>query len=100
MGAFLLLVSLACKPGEHLLDLSDKLPRGLRSLDIVVSVEPFYARIYIYEAGVPASFQQCCGDKRTSVLKMPVISGRFCLRQSQPHMRWNVRVLLKPDLEL
>ena len=93
MNTFLLLVSLLCKPGEHLIDLHEKLPHGQRYLDIVVSVEPFYARIYIYEAGLPDNFQQCCSDKRVSALRLPIVSGRFCIRQSQPQMNWKIRTI-------
>ena len=93
-------MALACQPGDHLVDLNGKLPRGLQTLDLVVSVSPFYARIYVYEAGFPDSFQQCCSDKRTSVLRVPIVSGRFCVRQSQPQMTWKIRTLLKPDIEL
>ena len=100
MKSLLLLMALTCQPGERLLDLSDKLPRGLQSLDLVVSIVPFYARIYVYEAGFPDSFQQCCNNKRTSVLRVPVASGRFCVRQSQPQMTWKIRALIKPDIEL
>jgi len=100
MHTLLLLAALACQPGERLLDLSGKLPPGLQSLDLVVTVEPFYARIYVYEAGFPDSFQQCCSNKRTSVLKVPVGSGRFCVRQSHPGMKWKIRGTLKGAIEL
>ena len=100
MNSLLLLIALMCQSGDRLLDLSDKLPRGLRSLDLVVSIVPFYARIYVYEPGFPDSFQQCCSNKRTSVVKVPLVSGRFCIRQSQPQMTWKIRVLIKPDVEL
>jgi hypothetical protein len=100
MSALLLLIALTCRPGEGLLDLSGKLPPGLRHLDLVISVEPFYARVYVYEAGFPDSFQPCCGNKRTSVVRMPVGSGRFCIRQSQPRMTWKIRGTLKGAIEL
>jgi hypothetical protein len=100
MNTLLLLVTLLCQPGERLLDLSGKLPRGLHYLDALVSIEPFYARIYIYEAGFPDSFQQCCSDKRTSLLKLPIVSGRFCIRQSQPQMKWRIRTILGTGIEL
>lgn len=100
MNALIFLVALACQPGDRLLDLSGKLPPGLESLDLVISVEPFYARVYVYEAGFPKDFQPCCGNKRTSVLKVPVRSGRFCVRQSQPKMTWKIRGTLKGSIEL
>jgi hypothetical protein len=100
MNSLLLLIALTCQPGERVLDLSGKLPRGLQSLDLIVSVEPFYARIYIYEVGFPDSFQQCCSNNRTSMLRVPIGSGRFCIRQSQPRMTWRIRGLLKGGIEL
>jgi hypothetical protein len=100
MEKLLLVAALACQPGERLIDLSDKLPRGLQFMDFVVSVEPFYARFYIYQLGFPDSFQQCCSNKPTSVLRVPIGTGRFCVRQSQPRMKWRVRALLRPDIEM
>jgi hypothetical protein len=76
-----------------------KIPRGLKSIDLIVSVKPFYARFYIYQAGYPDSFMQCCSDKPSGVLRVPVIDRRFCVRQNQPQMKWRVRVVLKPDVE-
>ena len=100
MNSLLLLIALTCQPGERLLDLSGKLPSNLRFLDVVVSVEPFYARVYIYEAGFPDSFQQCCDNKRVSVLRLPIGSGKFCVRQSQPRMTWKIRGVLNSGVEL
>ncbi len=96
----LVIAALTCRPGDHLLDLSGKLPRGLQYMDFIVSVEPFYARIYIYQLGYPDSFQQCCSEKPTSVLHMPIGAGRFCVRQSQPQMKWHLRALARPDIEM
>ena len=59
MEKLLIVAALVCQPGERLIDLTGKLPRGLQFMDIVVSVEPFYARLYIYQLGFPDSFQQC-----------------------------------------
>ncbi|MGA2058773.1 MAG: hypothetical protein ABSG88_26190 [Bradyrhizobium sp.] len=91
---------LACDPGDRLLDLSWKIPRGWKSIDFVVSVEPFYERFYIYQLGHPDSFQQCCSGKPTSVIRVPVVDGLFCIRQSHPRMKWQVHVLLRPDVEM
>ncbi len=44
MEKLLLVAALACQPGDRLIDLSGKLPRGLQFMDLVVSVEPFYTR--------------------------------------------------------
>ena len=92
--------ALACNPGDRLVDWRDKIPRGVRSLDLVVTVEPFYARFYIYQPGFPDSIQHCCGNKSTSVIKVPVVDGRFCIRQSQPQMKWTVRALSRPDIQM
>jgi hypothetical protein len=100
MEKLLIVAALICQPGDRLIDLGGKIPRGLQFVDFVISVEPFYARLYIYQPGYPDSFQQCCSDKPTSVLRVPVGAGRFCVRQSQPRMRWHARALARPDLEM
>jgi hypothetical protein len=100
MEKLLIVATLACQPGDRPIDLRDKLPRGLQFMDLVVSVKPFYSRFYIYQLGFPDSFQQCCSDKPTSVLRVPVGDGRFCVRQSQPDMKWSARVLFRPDIEM
>src|SRR4051812_41564287 len=51
MEKLLLVAALACQPGDRLIDLSGKLPPGLQFMDFLVSVEPFYTRFYIYQAG-------------------------------------------------
>jgi hypothetical protein len=96
----LLIAALACQPGEQLVDLSNRIPPGVPYIDFVVSVKPFYTRFYIYQLGFPGSLQQCCSNKTTSVLRVPVGEGRFCIRQSQREMKWQARALLKPDLEI
>jgi hypothetical protein len=100
MEKLLIVAVLACQPGDRLIDLSAKIPRGLQFLDLVISVEPFYTRFYIYQLGYPDSLQQCCSDKPNSVLRVPVGAGRFCVRQSQPQMKWSARALARPDLEM
>ena len=100
MLKLVLVAALTCQAGERLVDLRDRLPKNLQYIDIVVSVEPAYARFYIYQLGFPDSFQQCCSGKSTAVLRVPVGEARFCLRQSQPRMKWTARILLRPDLEL
>jgi hypothetical protein len=57
-------------------------------------------RFYIYQLGFPQSRQQCCSNKPTSVLRVPIGTGRFCVRQSQPQMKWTARALLRPDIEM
>jgi hypothetical protein len=100
MEKLLLVAALACQPGDRLIDLGKKIPRSVRSMDFVVSLEPFYTRFYIYQPGFPDSIQQCCSGKPTAVLRIPVVDGRYCVRQSQPQMKWTVRALLKPDIEM
>jgi hypothetical protein len=100
MKWMLITAALTCNPGDRPVDILGKIPLGLKSLDILVSVQPSYARFYIYQPGFPDSFQQCCGDKASGVLHVPVVDGRFCIRQSQPQMKWRAQVLLKPDLPI
>jgi hypothetical protein len=100
MEKLLLIAALACQPGERQIDLAGKLPRALKFMDIVVSVEPSYTRLYIYQLGFPDSFQQCCSNKLTSVLRVPIGAGQFCVRQSQPQMKWHMRAILRPDIEM
>jgi hypothetical protein len=100
MEKLLIVAALACQPGDRLIDLRGKLPRGLQFMDIVVSMEPLYSRFYIYQLGFPESFQQCCSNKPTSVLRVPIGDGRFCVRQSQPRMKWRAHVLFRPDIEM
>jgi hypothetical protein len=63
MEKLLLVIALACLPGDRLIDLSSKIPCRVRSMDFVVSLEPFYTRFYICQPGFPDSFQHCCGGK-------------------------------------
>ena len=100
METLILFAALACQPGYSLVDWGGKLPRELQFLDLVVFVEPFYTRIYIDQLGHPDSMQQCCSNKPTSVIRVPVGDGRFCVRQSQRQMKWRARALLKPDVEI
>src|ERR1700712_5968608 len=58
MEKLLLVAALACLPGDRLIDLSSKIPREVRSMDFVVSLEPFYTRFYIYQPGFPDSLQR------------------------------------------
>ena len=77
-----------------------EIPRGQNSIDLVVTVEPFYARFYIYQPGFPESIQHCCGNKPSSIIRVPNIDGRFCVRQSQPRMKWTVRAIFRPDIQM
>jgi hypothetical protein len=33
-------------------------------------------------------------------IKVPVVDGRFCIKQSQPRMKRTVRALFRPDIRL
>ena len=100
MEKVLVVVALMCQPGDRLIDLRSKIPREARSMDFVVSLEPFYTRLYVYQPGFLESTQQCCAGKGSAVLRIPVIDGRFCVKQSQPNMKWTVRALLMPGIEM
>jgi hypothetical protein len=100
MLKLLLTAALACGPGVRTVDLSGKLPQNLKSIDVVISVTPAYTRLYIYPLGRPEGVQQCCSSKPTGVLRIPVGSGRFCLRQSQPQMQWRAKLLFRPDVQI
>jgi hypothetical protein len=100
MEKLLIAAVLACQTGDRLVDWSSKFPRGLHVADFVVTVNPFYSRFFIYKPGYPESIQRCCNNRPTSVIRVPVGDGRFCIGQSQPQMKWTVRVLLRPDVEM
>ena len=85
-------IALSCNPGDRLIDLSDKIPRTIKTIDLLISVEPFYTRLYVYQPGFPDSTQSCCRNMPSSVLKLPVIDGRFCVRQSQPR-NWKLEII-------
>jgi len=44
--------------------------------------------------------QHRCGNRATSVFKVPVIDGRYCIRQSQPQVNWTARAMFVPDLQM
>src|ERR1700733_8291153 len=100
MQRVLIAAVLACQPGDHSVDWSSKIPRDLRVAGFVVTVDPFYSRFFIYKPGYPESVQRCCNNKNASIIRMPVGDGRFCIGQSQPQMKWTVRVLPRPDIEM
>lgn len=91
------LAALMCNPGDRLLDLSGKLPSTAKSIDLLVLVEPFYTRLHIYQPGFPESVQSCCHSQHSSVVRLPVIDGRWCIRQSQPQMKWKLQIIVRPD---
>ena len=53
MEWFLVAALLACNSGDRSIDLSGKIPSAMRSMDFVVTIEPYYARLYIYQPGYP-----------------------------------------------
>ena len=76
-------VALICQPGDRLIDLSGKLPRGLQYMDLIVSVEPFYTRVYNLPTWIPRQLaavlrqQTHIGFARTN-------RNRSILRQAKP----------------
>ncbi len=100
MGWLFLIATLACNIGDRLVDLSAHIPRGTQSISVLISVYPFYTRLYFYQPGFPESFQGCCGDRASSVLTLPVIDGRYCIRQSQPQMKWKVQIIFRPGTSI
>jgi len=91
---------LACQPGHRLIDWSDRIPRGTVLADILVTVEPFYTRLSIYQPGHFETVQRCCKGGRASMMRVPIEDGRFCIAQSQRQMKWTLRLSLKPGLEI
>jgi hypothetical protein len=100
MEKLLLAAVLACQPGHRLVDWSDKVPSGISRAAVIVTVEPFYARLLIYPLGHPENVQRCCWRKQISVMRLPLGDGRFCIGQSQPQMKWTLHVTLTPGLEM
>jgi hypothetical protein len=70
---------LACHSTHRLIDLRGKIPPAMNYRE---------------------AFQPRCANKRASVIHVPVIDGRFCVRRSQPNMTWKIRALLRPDIEM
>ena len=77
MKWLLITAALACNPGDRLVDLRDNIPRGLNSIDLMVTVEPFYARFYIYQPGFPDSIQHCCATRGLQLSKCPLLMAAF-----------------------
>jgi len=91
---------LACQPGDRLIDWSDRMPPGTTLANVLVTVEPFYTRLSIYQPGHFETVQRCCNGRQASMIRIPIEDGRFCLAQSQRQMKWTLRLSLKPSLEL
>ena len=95
------MAALACNPGDRLVDLRDKISRGLNSIDLMVTVEPFYARFYIYQPGFPDSRllsprQQAFFDYQGARWSTAVSASDKVARG----MKWTVRALFRPDIEM
>lgn len=84
--------ALACAFGFQLVDWSDRIPTSYTVVNFVITVEPFYARITIYPLELPDERLPCCGNKPTSVIILSRGDGKFCIRQSQPNMKWKMKV--------
>jgi hypothetical protein len=100
MEKILIAAVLACQSGYRLVDWHDRVPRGIDSADMVVTVSPFYTRLLIYPAGHPELTQRCCNNRQISVLRVQIGDGRFCIGQSQPQMKWNLQLTFKPELQM
>ena len=100
MEKVLIAALLACQPGHRLVDGSDRISHGTFSADILVTVEPLYARLLIYPAGHFEAVQRCCRGRQVAVMHVSIENGRFCIGQSQPQMKWTLRLSLRPSMEL
>lgn len=100
MEKLLIAVLLTCQPGHRLIDWSGQIPSGTLFADILVTVEPFYTRLSIYQPGHFEAVRRCCNGRQASVMHVPIENGRFCVAQSQPQMKWTLRLSLRPGLEL
>jgi hypothetical protein len=96
----LIVALLACQPGHRLIDWSDRIPRGTILADILVTVEPFYTRLSIYQPGHFETVQRCCSGRQASMIRIPIADGRFCIAQSQRQMKLTLHLSLKPGLAL
>ena len=100
MDKILIAALMACQPGHRLIDWSLRVPRGTFLADILVTVEPFYARLSIYQPGHFETAQRCCNGRQASVMHVLIEDGRLCLAQSQPQMKWSLRLSFNPGVEL
>jgi hypothetical protein len=100
MDKILIAAVLACQSGHQLVDWSDRIPPGIQLADVVVTVEPFYARLLIYRPGHPDTMQRCCNGKQASVVRVAIEDGRFCIGQSRMQMKWSLRLMFKPGISL
>ena len=100
LGKLLIALLLSCQPGHRLIDWSGQVPSGVFLADILVTVEPFYTRLSIYQPGRFESIWRCCNGRQASVVRVPIENGKFCVAQSQPQMKWTLRLSFKQGLEL
>src|SRR5436189_5310699 len=85
--------AIACATGFQLVDWSDRISPSFNVVSFVITVEPFYTRLTIYPLEHPDERLPCCGNKPTSVIALPRGDGKFCLRQSQPNMKWKMKII-------
>ena len=45
-GVLFVSLAFACNPGDRLIDLSGKIPHAIKSIALLISAEPSYARLY------------------------------------------------------
>jgi hypothetical protein len=100
MHKLLIAALLSCQPGDRLVDWSGRFPSGTHVAAMLVTVSPFYTRLSIYQPGHPDVIHRCCNDKPASVIRMPISDGKFCIGQSQPQMKWTLKLTLERGEEI
>ena len=100
MHKLLIAALLCCQPGDRLVDWGGRFPSGTHVAALLVTVKPFYARLWIYQPGRPDTIQRCCNDKPASVMRIPISDGKFCIGQSQPQMKWTLKLTLERGEEI
>jgi hypothetical protein len=100
MVKLLVMAALACQPGYRLFDIRGHLSPSAKVAEFIISVSPFYTRLTIYPVGHPEDLQRCCNNKPVSTVVFPIGNGQFCIKQSQPQMKWKLRLAARPDVEL
>ena len=84
MEKLLLVTALACLPGDRLVDLTNKIPRDIRSMDFIVSLEPFYARFYIYQPGFQTASNNAAAASRQAFCEYPSLMAGSASDRASP----------------
>jgi hypothetical protein len=92
---------LSCRPGDRLVvDYSGRFPSGTHVASMLVTVEPFYTRLSIYQPGHMDTVHRCCNGRPASVIRMAISDGKFCIGQSQPQMKWTLKLTFERGEEI